>query len=655
MRLTITRMTIENFKGIRHMTVDLAPKQTQITGANGTGKSSIVDAFCWCMFNRDAAGNAPGSDAFREKPLGDDGKEIHNLDTSVEMICTLDGSPFNVKRVQRENWVKRRGATQPTYSGNVSTYWINEVEVKQNEFKERISQIASEELFRLLGTLSAFNALEWKKRRQQLINLSDTDVDGMLLSTDEYRPIADECAQRGIGVDDLRKVLISQRKLANDELKAFPIRIDEARRNLPTFGKTEIADAQYIVNDTTRDIERIDASIAEAMSQSGAESLKTQRYALEAELVSHRQRLRADMEHIRREIKSEMDLCRRMQVGASTGLTTARNKVSDLQGRVQKEEAKRQQLRAQYTAAYEAQYTGSVNTICPTCGQTIPEDQVINAQNAAREEFALMRKQNLASIKTAGQASAAAIAEMQQEIERNQALIVERQQELEKLTSRIAELEKQLAGVPSEPDYSKEPRIAEIESQLEKLKSDMQESPETKVTNLKQRRDELVEIVRRNNAILARRDAAIETEQRIKALEHAQREAADDVGELETKLILLEKFVMDRCAALESSINDKFPTLRWKLFDIQINGAIVDTCVCMIPCSSGLVSYESANTAAQVNADVEIVNVLSEHYGVNIPLFIDNSERVNTLASTDSQLITLAVSGSELEINHKEA
>ena len=98
---------------------------------------------------------------------------------------------------------------------------------------------------------------------------------------------------------------------------------------------------------------------------------------------------------------------------------------------------------------------------------------------------------------------------------------------------------------------------------------------------------------------------------------------------------------------LEENINGKFPTVRWKLFDRQINGGIIDTCVCMIPCESGLVSYECANTAAQVNADIEIVNVLSKAYDLSVPLFVDNSERVNQLADTDSQLITLSVSNDQ--------
>lgn len=155
MRMSIEKMCIANFKGVRELTIDFGDV-TRIKGMNGTGKTTIPDAFCWCLWNKDSHGNAPGCDAFHEKPLDADGKEIHNLDTMVELICNLDGQPFNLRRVQRENWVKKRGNAQATYQGNVSTYWINDVEVKQSDFRARIAQIATDEVFRLIGSLVRF-------------------------------------------------------------------------------------------------------------------------------------------------------------------------------------------------------------------------------------------------------------------------------------------------------------------------------------------------------------------------------------------------------------------------------------------------------------------------------------------------------------------
>lgn len=234
-RLVIERMNIRNFKGVRELDISFGEKVTRISGMNGTGKTTIPDAFSWCIWNKDSRGNAPGTPDFREKPLDENGNEIHNLETTVELFCKLDGQPFNLRRTQRENWVKKRGGVEAVYQGNVSTYWINDVETKLTDFKARIAQIGDEEVFRLIGSLSAFNALDWKKRREQLIALADSDVDSALLQRDEYRQIADECAQRGVAVSDLRKIFADQRKRTNEELRMIPVRIDEARRSLPNI------------------------------------------------------------------------------------------------------------------------------------------------------------------------------------------------------------------------------------------------------------------------------------------------------------------------------------------------------------------------------------------------------------------------------------
>ena len=94
---------------------------------------------------------------------------------------------------------------------------------------------------------------------------------------------------------------------------------------------------------------------------------------------------------------------------------------------------------------------------------------------------------------------------------------------------------------------------------------------------------------------------------------------------------------------LEESINGHFPTVRWKLFDQQINGGMAETCICMVPCGGCYVPYPTANTASQLTADLEIIDALSKRYDTRLPVFFDNRERVNVLPPVDGQLITLAV------------
>ncbi|WP_231701779.1 hypothetical protein [Crassaminicella thermophila] len=91
---------------------------------------------------------------------------------------------------------------------------------------------------------------------------------------------------------------------------------------------------------------------------------------------------------------------------------------------------------------------------------------------------------------------------------------------------------------------------------------------------------------------------------------------------------------------MESSINAKFKYVSFKLFDTQVNGGLVETCEALI---DG-VPFSNANTAAQINAGLDIINALSEYYDVQAPIFIDNRESVNQLIDCNSQIVNLIVS-----------
>lgn len=639
MRLILDKMRIANFKGISELEISFGESQTSIFGMNGTGKTTLADAFSWCLWNKDSHGNAPGTDAFRDKPLDENGNEVHNLDTTVELYCRLDGQPFNLRRTQRENWVKKRGYSEAQYQGNASTYWINDVETKLSDFRARIGQITSEEVFRLIASLSAFNGLDWKKRREQLLALSGSDVDGELLVRSEYRPLADEVAQRNISVEALRKVLTDQRKRTNEELRMIPVRIDEARKALPVLKETDIRDAEYIIKDSLADIERIETYIAEAKAQAGAGDSRMKVLALEQELVSAKRRLGDEHMAARKKLQSEADLASDTFRRLSALLAESKKKLDEDKIRLERKTSERDKLREKFVTVRDAP-VAAAETVCPYCGQDLPPNSV----EKANQKLVDVKREELAAIKQEGKALSEVVANLAITVQEDEAEVAERKAKADAaMAERDAAYEK-VRTYPSAPDFDAEPRIAEITALLEDERTAMKSSPDEKLRGYENRKAELQTIIDRNRAILAKRDAGLDTQKRIEALEVQQKEYGARVSELEQLIELCERFVQDRCGALEASINSQFPTVRWKLFDIQINGGIVDCCMCMIPCDSGLVAYECANTAAQVNADMEIINVLSDHYDLRLPLFVDNSERVNVLAHTDSQLITLSVS-----------
>ena len=47
---------------------------------------------------------------------------------------------------------------------------------------------------------------------------------------------------------------------------------------------------------------------------------------------------------------------------------------------------------------------------------------------------------------------------------------------------------------------------------------------------------------------------------------------------------------------------------------------------------------------ARINAGLEIIEALSEHWGISMPVFVDNAESVTHLLDTTMQTIRLVVS-----------
>ena len=93
------------------------------------------------------------------------------------------------------------------------------------------------------------------------------------------------------------------------------------------------------------------------------------------------------------------------------------------------------------------------------------------------------------------------------------------------------------------------------------------------------------------------------------------------------------------------SINGHFRLVRFVLFREQINGGLKEICEPTLENKAGeWVEYRSANYAAQVNAKLDIIGALSKHYGVTLPILMDQAESVTAPLETDGQLIRLIVS-----------
>jgi len=136
-------------------------------------------------------------------------------------------------------------------------------------------------------------------------------------------------------------------------------------------------------------------------------------------------------------------------------------------------------------------------------------------------------------------------------------------------------------------------------------------------------------------------------------LSDQERALSAEFEELERQLYLADQFVRTKVGMLELKINSRFKMARFKLFDEQINEGLREICVV----THNGIPYPSMNNSARINIGLDICDNLSEHFGKQIPIWIDNKEAVSELLDTESQQIRLIVSAEDkaLRIEHGQS
>ena len=306
---------------------------------------------------------------------------------------------------------------------------------------------------------------------------------------------------------------------------------------------------------------------------------------------------------------------------------------------------KRESLIAERAEVAAKTYDGG--DTCPCCGQNLPPEQIENAV----VEFNRRKSEKLSEISERAKATC------------HKDMISAAESELEALSGRISELDE---------------KYDELTEQLEAMRNSapvdtFEDGPEYKrltaaiaaaesVTraavpaDLTEKRADLAVKISEEKEKLYKAQATKNIRARISELEEQQHTLADEYAACEKGEYLCELFIRTKVSLLDERINSRFRTLKFKLFHEQQNGGLQEICKVLVPCASGLVEYEKANNAARINAGIEIINVLSEHFGIRLPVFVDNAESVTELSHADGQTIRLIVSEADkvLRFEHGE-
>lgn len=352
-------MTLSNFKGISAGCYDFAGRSSAVYGANGTGKTTLADAWMWLVTGK----NSRGLSDFTIKPTSErDGERDTGVITSVSAEITVDDVPHTLRRDYYEKWSQKRGSVEKTFDGNTTDFFIDGAAMKKAEYDAAVRElVAPEDVFLLISRLTGFcDSLTWQKRREILFSLIPMEHDAALMARDgRFAPLADAL---GAGtLDALRRKLSGDKKRLAGEKTAMPGRIEEVAAMIESLSGIDYQSLRSQLSELTA---RRDTMAAELAADKEREALQTLQ-AKEAERL-HR-------EALARQAEAECDI---------TGLIE-----------------KRQTLRDRYASVYASKLPDDELT-CPTCGRACDAE----ARNAAAERFEKDKQTRLQEIAADGKA-----------------------------------------------------------------------------------------------------------------------------------------------------------------------------------------------------------------------------------------------------------
>lgn len=637
--IILKKITLINFKGIRQQSFQFSPDFNIISGDNATGKTTILDAFLWCLFGKDSTDRKD----FEIKTVNADGDVLPRLDHEVELTLLIDAKEVTLRRVLSEKWTKKRGSEEAEFTGNETTYFYNDVPVKMSDYNERINQIIDEGLFKLLTNMAYFHSLHWEKRREIIYslagNITDTDILTSGSIEDAVKDKINEIINSGKTFADAKVEANGKKKRIKDELSFIPARIDEAERSKPNpidskALQAEIKEIEALKEGKEKEVEILMSDItdsAKVVNEKNAErtALVSEIHAIEARISDIKNQAKSQVQ----EKKSNIDL---EYQKAELANKEIKSKADYLNAEIQRLDEKIQEKRKEWQQANAVQmpeFCGDLN--CPMCKQRLPETDIELKKSEFEANFYKAKAEKVARIKQSGVELSERKTKLEDEIK-----ILPEIKEVKRVDFNEAkELDLIISGGETKELITKSLQLnerlslmavstfddSEIRSKIQAIKSEINEL-NNRISEIKSSFASTLQIDVLNN--------------RIQELKNREKELSQELASIEDIENCLYIFERAKSDFIEKLINNKFNLVTFRLFETQINGSEIPCCKTLI---SG-VPYSDANNAAKINAGIDIINALINHNDVSAPVFIDNAESINNIMDVSSQLICLKVS-----------
>ena len=645
-KIILKSLALVNFKGVRDFSIAFNDGITTVCGDNGTGKTTLYDAYLWLLFGKDSTGRSDGANGFNVKTTGEDGKPIYRLEHSVTAVLEVDGKEIKLQRSLVEKWQKVNGTTDEVMKDETQ-YFINDVRTgTKKEYQAEISEIIPEDVFRMITNPYYFTSLSAETQKDMLLEMVGNIDDEEVAATDpDFLALLDQI--NGTSLAKWAREIAAKKKACNDALATIPASIETAQKLMPESEEWAVLEKQ--LKEVQDRVKEIDAQIADK-SALNDEAYK-RKMALMKQQADKRIKLQDRENTIRMKTnaahnKALSDI-QQMENELSINqknLDSYRNDKMNVDGKIDELNGKLVEMREQFKAVAKEQFpepSGDV-LVCPTCGEPYKGENLENAIAKLRGNFEQSKSKRQKDIQTKGKQYKAEYDKAVEQQTKLTGLIAKLEDDALEIKGNIT-IKKNNIPVAGNADeaIANDKECIGLRNDIAEIANQLQvEVPQVDVSELQSEKADRNAAIAEINKRLGKRAMIERVNKEIADLEEkriANNQAKADLEKWEDVYLCFQKA---KDEVLMQRINGLFNVVSFSFVKEQKNGGEKVTCYCTV---NG-VPYADVNACGKVNAGLDIINAICATKGISAPIFIDNRESFNVIIPTISQIVNLRVS-----------
>lgn len=654
-QIQFKKLRLLNFCGIRNAEYEFGDELTIIKGKNGLGKSTIANAIFYTLFGKDINGNSLDIKTFdkdhniiREIP--------HEVELTVRVHCIGEEGASNqviiLKRKLTDSWDVDKCT-------NTYKYFVNGDICTANDYCNVVDSICPYDAFRLCSSSRHFVCLSWQEQRNKLQALvGNISTDDITQGDEKFDFVVE--ALRKQDIDKYVHHLKYSRKEVQDQLDSVPIRLEELNKSLPKAQDWEaLATEKAQLNEKLVEL----ANKIQEIRTGGADKVRLDAIRKKIDFAEKRKR---NMEQEAMNLATEQATKHQSDViTANIAVTKAQSLVDDLKATMRgyteseihakdkKEECERKvaDINNRLDGLSKSRWSWNAEDgICPHCGQPLPAEDVERIKKESKDRFNEHKSNASKKIQEEFNGIQQEYTDAKNILEKldNDRMVTTNQ--LVKANKTLKEAEFKKREVDAEKPKTYEQILAEKEEyqqvvkELADLQAELDKPSETEetskmLTELEKEREPIG--IRYNEVLelLGKKEAFDRITARIAEINEDKLTYRAQLDELDKQLDVVREYNQKADQLLEDRVNEHFRFVKWSMFKTNLKGEREATCECY---HDG-VPYRRLNTAAKVNAGIDIAYTFAKYNEIEVPMLLDECESVNHPICRGGQQIRMVV------------